>query len=219
MIVCTSWRSTKEQPKELVRSRQHMAPDRGYDMAKYLLEQHFGDEYKTTAAYMEKMLNWPLVKAEDVTSLQAYALFLWECCNAMENCQYMRELHMPANMKVLISKLPYKLRENWRVSACSVMERHHRRPQFMDIVTFIERQLKIVSDPVFGDIQNTPSSTGSKPMNMNRMKSQIRPKFKGDSFATTVTTIETPAVEDQTRSKHVPKKCICSQHQNLCMLL
>ena len=43
-----------------------------------------------------------------------------------------------------------------------MMERHNRRPQFTDIVTFIERQVKIISDPVFGDIQNTPPDTGSK---------------------------------------------------------
>ncbi|XP_072770150.1 uncharacterized protein [Nerophis lumbriciformis] len=117
-----------------------MPPERGYEMAKYLLEKHFGDQYQITAAYMDKVFNWPLVKSEDVRALQAYSLYLRECCTAMENVQYMQELNMSAHMKTVISKLPYRLRESWRVSACNILENHHRRPQFSDIVAFIERQ-------------------------------------------------------------------------------
>lgn len=171
---------TRGQPKELVHSCQHMVPDRGYTMAKHLLEEHFGNEHKITAAYMEKALSWPAVKPEDVKSLQAYALFLRECCNAMEEMQYMRELDMPANMRTVILKLPYKLREKWKVLACKILERFNRRAQFTDIVTFIGHQVKIVSDPIFGDIQNTRLVTVSK--NANRTKSQSKPRFKGDSF-------------------------------------
>ncbi|KAK0135606.1 Proteoglycan 4 [Merluccius polli] len=188
---------TKGQPKDLVRSCQHMAPDRGYERAKYLLEQHFGDEYKISAAYMEKVLSWSLVKTEDIKSLQAYSLFLRECCNAMENVQYMDELNVPANMKTIISKLPFKLREHWRGSACAIMERQHRRPNFTDIVAFVEH------------IQYAPPNTGSRPV--IRVKAQSKPKFKGDSFAT-ITTVETPAVENQTSSKPAPKPTNASAH-------
>ena len=136
---------TRGQPKELVRSCQHMAPDRGYTTAKQLLEEHFGNEHKITAAYMEKVENWSVIKHEDVKSLQGYALFLRECCNAMVDVQYMRGLDMPANMKTVIMKLPYKLREKWRVTACEILEKLHRRAQFADIVSFIERQVRILT--------------------------------------------------------------------------
>ena len=169
---------TRGQPKELVRSCQHMAPDRGYATAKDLLQEHFGNEHKVTAAYMEKALCWPDVKPEDVKSLQAYALFLRECCNAMEDIQYMKELDMPANMRAVILKLPYKLREKWRVSACELLENLKRRAQFIDIVIFIEHEVKIVSDPIFGDIQSTQLRTVSK--NINRIKSEVEPRFKGN---------------------------------------
>lgn len=79
---------TSVQPRELVRCCQHMAPDKGYAMAKDLIKEHFGNEHKITAAYMEKALSWPVVKPEDVKSLQAYALFLHQCCNVMEDIQY-----------------------------------------------------------------------------------------------------------------------------------
>jgi len=169
---------TQGQPKELVRSCQHMDPQRGYVQAKALLKEHFGNEFKIATAYIEKVLGWPSVKSEDVSSLHSYALFLRGCCNAMEEIEYMKELEMPSNLKIVIMKLPYKLRENWRTVACELMERHNRRAQFRDIVTFVERQVKMSSDPFFGDIQST-QTVQQKPQPRNTIR---------NSFATTVVT-------------------------------
>lgn len=49
---------TRGQPHELVRSCQHMVPERGYSVAKELLQKHFGNQYKIASAYMEKALTW-----------------------------------------------------------------------------------------------------------------------------------------------------------------
>lgn len=106
---------TKGQPRDLVCSGFHMAPDRGYTVAKQLLKEHFGNEIKVTAAYMEKITGWPTVKSEDIKGLQAFAMYLHECSNAMEDLEYLQELNMPANMRTVIQKLPYKLREQLRV--------------------------------------------------------------------------------------------------------
>ncbi len=75
---------TKGQPRELVRSCHHMVAQRGYLQAKAFLKEHFGNEFKIAAAYVEKVVGWPSVKSEDVNSLQSYALFLRGCCNVME---------------------------------------------------------------------------------------------------------------------------------------
>lgn len=56
-----------------------MAPERGYELAKRLLREHFGNEFKVAAAYTEKALAWPELKSEDVKALQAYSLFLRGC--------------------------------------------------------------------------------------------------------------------------------------------
>lgn len=65
---------TRGQPRELVRSCQQMAADRGYHKAKALLEQHFGNEQRIASAYLDKALLWPIIKAEDVKALQAYVI-------------------------------------------------------------------------------------------------------------------------------------------------
>lgn len=102
---------TRGQPRELVRSCFHMTLDCGYAKAKQLLQEHFGNKYKIATAYLERALSWPSIKGEDVNILQSYALFLRGCCNVTEELQYLQELDMPSNMRVIISKLPFKLRE------------------------------------------------------------------------------------------------------------
>ncbi len=100
---------TKGHAKELVRSCQHIESDRGYVKAKALLKEHYGNEQKVAAAYMERALSWPTIKTEDVRALQEYSLFLCGCCNAMEDVQYLNDLDTPTNMLGIIKKLPYKL--------------------------------------------------------------------------------------------------------------
>lgn len=52
---------TRGRPRDLVRSCQHMDPDRGYAQAKILLQEHFGDEQRVAAAYMDKAFYRPIV--------------------------------------------------------------------------------------------------------------------------------------------------------------
>lgn len=91
---------TRGQPKELVRICQHTAPERGYVVAKGLLQEHFGNEHKISAAYIDKALAWPSIKS-DVKALRAYALFLHGCCNAMKALRYMQELDIVKEFSLL----------------------------------------------------------------------------------------------------------------------
>lgn len=50
-----------------------MTPRRGYQLAKELLQEHFGNKYRIAAAYIDKALAWPVVKADDVRALQDFS--------------------------------------------------------------------------------------------------------------------------------------------------
>ena len=178
---------TRGQPRELVQSCQHMDPERGFIVAKALLQEHFGNDYKIANAYIEKALAWPAIKSEDVKSLQAYALFLRGCLNVMEECPHMQEMDMASNMRKVVYKLPYKLRERWRAVAHDIMEKYNQRAHFVDVVAFLEKQVRILSDPIFGNIEAHvhQNVTALKPL--NKLKMQTRTfKGRGSSFATTV---------------------------------
>lgn len=134
---------TRGQPRELVKSCQHMASTQGYLKAKALLKEHFGNEVKISSAYMDKVLSWKSIRPEDTKALQDYYLFLRACCNAMEDVRYMKELNLVTNMQIILSKLPFKLRDKWRAVACDLQENRNEPVTFKDIVNFVEKQVKI----------------------------------------------------------------------------
>lgn len=178
---------TVRQPQQLVRSCQHITDGTGYATAKALLLEHFGNEHHIASAYMNKIFSWPQIKSEDVKSLQSYSLFLCGCCTAMKDVYNLCDLSTPANMLIVIKKLPYRLRDKWRTVAYDIQERHRRRATFSDITAFVERQVKVALDPIFGDIQDTTVGANK---DGGKAKPMPRPKARGSSFATTVTTFE-----------------------------
>lgn len=116
--------TTSGQPKELIRSCLHVAPEQGYQTAKRLLKEHFGKDYNVAVAYIEKALSWPTIKPDDGETLNAFALFLTSCGNAVAEIEFLEEMNSVANMRTIIFKLPYKLREKWCCVAYDIQETH-----------------------------------------------------------------------------------------------
>lgn len=135
-----------------------MEGNRGYNETRQLLKEHFGNEMKASGAdrYMEKALNWTAIKAEDGKRLYEYAMYLRGCCNAMQDLEYryLEELEIPSNLRLIASKLPYKLRERWQTTAYEIQKKTGRRTRFMHLVDFVENHAKMLLDPLFGDIQD-----------------------------------------------------------------
>ncbi|XP_060753769.1 uncharacterized protein LOC132864368 [Neoarius graeffei] len=150
------------QPNDLVRSCLHMDPERGYPQAKKLLKERFGDKYKISMAYLDKALNWPTIKSDDAKALEAYALFLINCNNAMSDLEYLDEMENAANMRTVISKLPYRLREKFRSVAIDIQKKD-RRTKFQDVVSFVTKQAEMAAHPVFGEISGQTKRQPEKP--------------------------------------------------------
>lgn len=76
-------------------------------------------------------------------------------------CQiYMEEMDNAANLRAIVVKLPYKLREKWRSVACEIQQKQNVRVKFKDLVEFINKQARIALHPVFGDIKESSTSKG-----------------------------------------------------------
>ncbi len=193
---------TRGQPQQLVRSC-HVTDGSGYAKAKAILHENFGHEHMIASAYLNKVSSWPTIKSEDGKALHAYSLFLRGCCNAMDDVHSLCELNTPANMIAVIKRLPYKLRDKWRTVSCDIQERHHRRVMFVDIVTFMERQVKIMTYPVFGNLQEAPALVVIK--EGSRIKSP-RLRAKGSSFATAATTVEKTVTEHKIKDGNLTEK-------------
>nr|XP_054607751.1 uncharacterized protein LOC129167238 [Nothobranchius furzeri] len=215
---------TRGQPRELVRSCMHMPSQQGYQKAKGLLMEHFGNEHKIATAYMDKVICWPAIKTEEIQALQDFALFLRGCCNAMSDIHYMEELNLPSYMRQVILKWPYKLREKWRTAACELQERRGFRATFTDMVTFLEHQVKILSHPLFVDISETRPSLAAKEVPRN--KGSIKTNIKGSTFVTAIapsdcaisspSVLPKPQVQPVATRSPAPEACpYCDQSHSL----
>ncbi|KAK7925238.1 hypothetical protein WMY93_007548 [Mugilogobius chulae] len=180
---------TSGQPRELIRSCLHMDPTRGYKEAKRLLEEHFGNAYKISVAYINKALDWPTIKSDDGEALHAFGLFLTGCRNAMNDVEFMEELDNTANMRAIIAKLPYKLRERWRTYACGVHEWDQRRAKFEDLVDFVNKQAKEALHPLFGDIKDGAAKGQAKSQTDERLQKRFSSR-KAFTTAATITSFQ-----------------------------
>ncbi|XP_053713046.1 uncharacterized protein LOC128754445 [Synchiropus splendidus] len=134
---------TRGDPRDLVRSCLHMPSHRGYREALKLLSDHYGNEIKIASALLEKAFKWPQIKSEDTKGLSNFALFLLSCQNTMQDVAFMDELDSPTNMRLILSNLPYKLREKWRTVAYDMQEtRGDRAIHLADKTNSRMRQLK-----------------------------------------------------------------------------
>ena len=200
---------TDGQPKELIKSCLHMKPDAGYQRAKQLLKEHFGNNYKIAVAYMNKVSDWTPIKPEDAEALNTFSLFLTACCNAMTEVSYMEELDNVANLKAIVAKLPFKLRERWRNVVCRIQEECDRKVKFKDLADFINKQAKVALHPVFGDIKDNMAAKTSSPKQSNYKEQQ-----KGiirKSFTTSAIKL------DQRSAEQVEQAALASPSMPLCL--
>ena len=138
--------------KELIKSCHHLSRDVGYEEAPKLLKKRFGDEYRVAAAYESKALAWPPIKAEGDTPLNKFTIFLSSCKNALAGSQYASKFDQPGNIHKLIFKLPFNMRDRWRRSADDIMERQPRPVEFNYPVAFMDREARVATNPLFGNI-------------------------------------------------------------------
>ena len=172
--------------KELVRSCHHLAPDEGYAEARRLIEKKFGDDFRIASAYESKALNWPPVKSEDGSALSRFSVYLASCKNAMKGSQYSSKFDQPDNIQKLIFKLPYNMRERWRRVVDDIMELQGRPVKFDDLVSFIDREARIATNPVFGQI--TESSKILEARSSRGAVQKLLPKSRELSLAAQVNT-------------------------------
>jgi hypothetical protein len=63
------------------------------------------------AAYVDKAVKWPQIKAEEAKSLHIFSMYLTGCNNVMKDREYLEEMNSPSNLRIVVSKLPFRLRE------------------------------------------------------------------------------------------------------------
>ena len=69
-----------------------MKPDEGYDEARRLLKERFGQGYKIATAYVDRVTNGPPIKYKDGRALQRFSVLLTSCKNTLREISFLNKL-------------------------------------------------------------------------------------------------------------------------------
>ena len=117
-------RYTKGYPLELVKSCLSSDFTHSYIEARILLHKYYGNEAVLAQKYLDKLEEWPSIKAEDKKSLDAFALYLTTCLNMLPNNSYLNQLNTWKEIKMLVMKLPFDLRKVFRNKTADMQSRN-----------------------------------------------------------------------------------------------
>lgn len=99
-----------------------------------MLEKEYGDPYKVSTTYMQKLSSWPNLRYDDGSALKCLSIFVNTCNNAMKTIQHLAVLNHPTNMQTIVQKLPAGL---------------STVAGFGELVEFLEYKAETANDPVY----------------------------------------------------------------------
>ncbi|KAA0203896.1 hypothetical protein HAZT_HAZT002427 [Hyalella azteca] len=142
---------TAGHAQNLVRSCVSSDADVAFREASLLLDKEYGNEFKVATAYLNKLTNWSAIKQEDVAALQDLHLFLLKCNSYLENSSPGNPINSPGEIMKIIMKLPFKMREKWRLKTYQMMEREEM-VGFHHLVKLVGDEVGLLKQPLFGAI-------------------------------------------------------------------
>jgi hypothetical protein len=168
--------------------------DVGYPAALAELERRYGDKELVANAYIKRALDWPIIKSDNPSGLDSYAIFLVECQNAVNAIDALRILEYSENLKRLVTKLPYRLHDKWRSIAQETREKG-AVVKFDQLVRMVQREAKKVMDPLYGrQAMQVP--------NLQMGGKDQKPVVKRKNFATEVTSGSANRTSSMSQGEH-----------------
>ena len=144
--------------QDLMKSCLAMSPERGYEEAKKLLKERYGQNYRIAAAQIltrrqVNLTDGPLIKSEDGNALLQYSIKLTSCANTLEQIGSLSKLDHPENLKAIVNRLPFGMRK-WRDTVDHIIENENRDVTIKDVTAFVTAKARAATHPIFGRLMN-----------------------------------------------------------------
>ena len=140
--------------RQLMRGCLPMKPEEGYETARSLLKNRYGQGYKIATAYVEHLTKMQPVVLKDGSALQRFSVTLTSCKNALKEIGYQSKIENPDTMQEIVEKLPFGLRQKWGEKADSITEGEKQGVSIEYIADFVEAKARVANRPVFGSVTN-----------------------------------------------------------------
>ena len=186
-------------------------PTEGYILARKLLEERFGQPATIVDAWVDKVvMAKPVKTADDVLE---YADMLRNCKETLLAMDALGELETKRNLRTIIEKLPHRLITKWLSRNQEILK--SRNPRLEDVVTFIEKAAKEMSDPVFGSLLDSKkprerSVFSTSATQEQAASSQSRSCYycQGSHYLMTCPTFKALRIKDRITWTHQEKRCL-----------
>ena len=205
---------TSGEAHRVVMGYTNLDSSTGYAAAMKELNNRYGNEEVIASAYVQKALNWPVIKISDVKALDEYSIFLRECLHAIEEVGALGVLEYQGNLKAMVERLPYVLHDRWRTVVESRISAG-KRIKFTDLVDFVSLEARKARNPIYGrDVLKCPTEKDS-----TKVKKQNRQSTKSADSRSLATKAareakKTPEKQEEDNDKQV--SCIsCSGNHDL----
>ena len=172
---------TKCDPKEMIKHCVQQPTAVGYDDAKKLLEQRYGNPYSIMSMYIKEIKAWPQLKNGDGGSFQKFYNFLVKC-ESIKKSREWNPLDTPDVICMLLSKLPGKIRDKWVLAVIDVRRKEHREGTLGDFIKLIHQKTMLVNDPLFSKeaVDQYTDKKSSKQDNSKKTISTFATNSKSD---------------------------------------
>ena len=167
-----------------------MPDDIGYNEAKRLLAERYGQPYNIATAYMDHVIIGAPIRVEDGPSLQKFSILLPSCRNTLKEIGYLNRLENPDSLRKIVERLPYPLRLKWRDLVDTISQKEKRDPNLKDISEFVEARSRAANHPIFGKVQSQQRPPCDS-------RASMRNGRDGRSFTTQGTRATLPTVTKQ----------------------
>ena len=197
------------EPKELISGCLYSNPIEGYYEAKGLLDREYGDPYKVSTAYINKVLGWSTLKYDDATGLKQLSFFLKKCNQAMKSLSYLTVLNHPSNMQIVVRKLPFILQNRWRHRIVDMRKSWGQVATFDDLVNFVDTCSEAMNDLIYS---KAALSQHSDP----KEEKKRQDGYKRSSFSTNIEGVVSTTNPDGAGSTGIIRSCpSCNQQHDL----
>ena len=143
------------EPKDVIKGCLLMTSGSGYAEARRLLDGRYGDSCRTVTSLVNRLSKWPQIRSDDVTGLDKFSIFLNTCHHTVQGTAPSSvELDQPNILRAAMDKLPDYMQDRWRRHALRIAFNKEipssNAIRFADFVSFVQAEVNILLDPLFG---------------------------------------------------------------------
>ena len=140
---------TSGKANEAIKGFVTLNTDDGYNEAKALLAERFGNPYNVAEKYKSQLRQWPKVRDGDSAGIQDLSDFLIRCREVMKSMRYLNELNSTETLIQVSAKLPSYSGVKWCRHARDIRAKTKNAVTFSNLVEFVKEEAELATDPVF----------------------------------------------------------------------